>query len=161
MPDHRADIIIRPMCEEDLEAVVAIEVASFSHPWTRRHFLDELDSPYGFPLVALTPDGCVAGYLCLKLVLDEAEILEVAVSSPLRGQGVGRTMIEKALAFCRVRGGALVSLEVRVDNDAAITLYRRLGFREIGRRKGYYDNGVDAIVMEYTFERHVEESDAV
>jgi len=149
------------MCEQDLEAVLAIEAASFSPPWTRGHFLDEMRSPFGFPLVAQAPDGGVAGYLCLKMVLDEAEILDVAVSGSLRGRGIGRILMESALDFCRARGTALLCLEVRVGNDAAITLYHRLGFRETGRRKRYYENGEDAILMDYTFEKQVEERDAV
>ena len=148
------------MREGDLEAVLEIESASFSRPWTRRHFLDEIDSPYGFPTVAIGPDGVVAGYLCLKQVLDEAEILDVAVKDSMRGMGVGRTLVQGALAASRYRKAEVVSLEVRVGNDDAIALYERIGFREIGRRKRYYDNGDDAILMEYTFLK-IEECDAV
>jgi [ribosomal protein S18]-alanine N-acetyltransferase len=149
------------MRDEDLEAVLEIESASFSRPWTRRHFLDEMESSFGHPTVALTPDGGVAGYLCLKQVLDEAEILDVAVSGSLRGRGVGRILVESALAASRERGAAVVSLEVRVGNVEAIALYRRLGFREIGLRKRYYENGEDAILMEYIFSDEAEECDAV
>ena len=136
------------MREDDLEAVLEIESASFSHPWTRRHFLDEIESPCGYPVVAATQEGVVAGYLCLKQVLDEAEILDVAVSGTFRDKGVGRILVESGLAGSRDRGGIVVSLEVRVGNRDAIALYERLGFREIGRRKKYYENGDDAIVME-------------
>lgn len=136
------------MRDEDLEAVLEIESASFSRPWTRRHFIDEMASPFGYPTVALAADATVAGYLCLKQVLDEAEILDVAVSSSLRGRGIGRILVESAVEEARSRGAVTVGLEVRVGNYEAITLYARLGFREIGRRKQYYDNGEDAIVME-------------
>jgi len=149
------------MCQGDLETVLDIESASFPRPWTRRHFLDEMESPNGFPLVALGPDGGVAGYLCLRLVLDEAEILDVAVDESRRGGGVGRVLVQRALALCRERGAALVFLEVRVGNQAALALYRRLGFRETGRRKAYYENGDDALLMEYTLEGPAKECDAV
>jgi [ribosomal protein S18]-alanine N-acetyltransferase len=149
------------MCEKDLETVLAIESASFSRPWTRRHFLDEIESSTSFPLVAQVPEGGIAGYLCLKIVMDEAEILDVAVCDSLRCRGVGRTLVESAFARCRAGGIALLFLEVRVGNLAAISLYRRLGFRESGRRKGYYGNGEDAMLMDYTFEKQVEECDAV
>jgi [ribosomal protein S18]-alanine N-acetyltransferase len=149
------------MCERDLETVLAIETASFSHPWTRRHFLDEIASPFGIPLVAIGPDCCIAGYLCLKLVLDEAEILDVAVDGSLRGNGVGRTLVERALNLCREQKAALVALEVRAGNQAAIALYRRFGFRDSGLRKRYYEDGEDAILMDYTFDSEVEECDAV
>ncbi len=137
------------MRAEDLDAVVEIESASFSRPWTRRHFEEELDSSFSCPTVALAADGAVAGYLCLKLVLDEAEVLDVAVKGALRGTGVGKALVEWALRFCRERDVKLVFLEVRAGNAGAIALYRRLGFREAGLRKKYYDNGEDAILMEY------------
>jgi [ribosomal protein S18]-alanine N-acetyltransferase len=149
------------MRPEDVVAVVEIESASFPRPWTTRHFLDEIDSSCGYPMVATTPDGTIAGFLCLKQVLDEGEILDVAVRESMRGRGVGRMLVDAALAQCRERGGAVVSLEVRVGNDDAIALYQRVGFREIGRRKRYYENGDDAIVMEYIFSEKAEESDAV
>ena len=139
------------MRAEDLDAVLEIESASFSRPWTRGHFLDEMASPFGSPTLAELPDGTVAGYLCLRQILDEAEILDVAVRATLRGRGIGRLLVQEALAAVREKGGTVVSLEVRVGNHDAVALYRRLGFREIGRRKGYYDNGEDAILMEYTY----------
>ena len=149
------------MREQDLEGVVAIESDSFAHPWTRRHFLDEIESRCGWPTVAILPDGEVAGYLCLQQVLDEAEILDVAVSAALRGRGVGLLLVARALADGRGRGAALVRLEVRVGNRPAIDLYRRLGFAETGRRARYYHDGEDALLMEYTYSEQVKECDAV
>jgi [ribosomal protein S18]-alanine N-acetyltransferase len=159
--DNLIEISVRPLSEGDLESVLAIESASFSRPWTRRHFLDEIASPFGIPLVAQAPDGSIAGYLCLKLVLDEAEILDVAVAPAKRGSGIGRTLVEHAVSLCRGRQVALLGLEVRVGNQPAIALYRRLGFRESGRRKRYYEDGEDAMLMDYIFENKVEECDAV
>lgn len=149
------------MRAEDLDAVLDIERASFSSPWTGRHFLDEIDSPCSFPVVAVTPDRLVAGYLCLKQVLDEAEILDVAVNPELRGRGVGVLQVEEALAFCREKRALSVCLEVRAGNGAAIALYLRLGFRQVGLRKRYYHDGEDALLMTYTFTEHAEEYDAV
>jgi ribosomal-protein-alanine N-acetyltransferase len=145
------------MGEEDLDKVLEIEALSFSRPWTRQHFLDEMKSACGYPTVAVLPDGALAGYLCLKQVLDEAEILDVAVDPALRGLRIGRRLVEGALDSSRKRGAEVVSLEVRVGNVEATALYQRLGFREIGRRKRYYDNGEDAILMEYTFNLGPEE----
>jgi [ribosomal protein S18]-alanine N-acetyltransferase len=138
------------MLVEDLEQVLEIESASFSRPWTRTHFLDEIESSLSDPTVAVLADGSIAGYLCLKQVVDEAEILDVAVRGALRGKGIGRLLVQHALSASGSRGASFVSLEVRVSNEEAIALYRRAGFREIGRRKRYYENGEDAILMEYT-----------
>ena len=149
------------MREEDLDAVLEIEAASFSRPWTRRHFQDEIESSRGYATVALTSDLQLAGYLCLKLVLDEAEILDVAVCGELRGRGVGRVLVEGAFAFCRDLGVTLLSLEVSAGNVEALALYRRFGFFEVGRRKRYYDDGEDAVLMDIPIRGQVEESDAV
>lgn len=147
------EITVRPMAEKDLDAVLAIETASFSHPWTKRHFLDELESRHGFPFVAVCASGEVAGYLCLKVVLDEGEILDVAVDKVFRRRGVGRLLVTHVLEKCADAGAAFLALEVRVGNVAAQELYRSLGFQETGRRKRYYQDGEDAVLMAYDFGR--------
>lgn len=136
------------MCDGDLDSVLEIESSSFPRPWTRRHFEDEMESPGSRPVVAVGGVAQVAGYLCLKEILDEAEILDVAVHPDWRGLGVGRLLVDWAIGHCRERNLALLCLEVRVGNLEAISLYRRFGFLEVGRRKNYYENGDDAILMD-------------
>jgi len=142
------DIVICPMTASDLDEVLAIEVASYPRPWQTPHFLDELAAPHSFPLTAFDQEGKVAGYICPMSLLDEGHILNVAVRNDCRGRGVGRLLVERAVDECRARGAETVSLEVRPSNVAALTLYRSLDFREAGRRKNYYENGEDAILME-------------
>ena len=137
------------MTPADLDRVVAIEVDSFPSPWTPAHFLDELNAPNAFPLVAVAAEGGIAGYLCPSLVLDEGEILDVAVRGDCRGLGIGRLLVTEALRLFRERGADRVFLEVRLSNEAAISLYRALGFHECGQRHRYYENGEDALLMEY------------
>jgi ribosomal-protein-alanine N-acetyltransferase len=139
------------MNEGDLLQVVAIEQQSFPHPWTVEHFRDELSSSHAFPLAVVTADGIIAGYLCPSLVLDEGEILDVAVHDDFRGLGIGRLLVAEVLQLFRERGASRVFLEVRVSNDAAISLYRSLGFRENGCRTRYYENGEDALLMDIFF----------
>jgi [ribosomal protein S18]-alanine N-acetyltransferase len=91
----------------------------------------------------------VVGYICPMQVLDEGHILNVAVDPDCRGMGVGRALVQRVLDDFRASGAAFVSLEVRVSNVAAICLYRQMGFAEVGRRKRYYENGEDALMMEY------------
>ncbi len=161
MKDTLDDISICSMTEHDLEQVLAIENDAFPLPWTREHFLDELRSPHSFPLVALGQDGYVLGYICPMQLLDEGHILDVAVCKDLCGRGLGKLLVETVLRMCREKGADFVSLEVRPSNGAAISLYRRLGFIEVGRRKGYYENGEDALLMEYIFNNNEEGGDAV
>lgn len=149
---HAHDLLsICPMTEADLDQVLAIESVSFPRPWHREHFLAELGSPHAFPLVALTANGDVAGYICPMQVVDEGHILDVAVHPGFRGQGIGRLLVEKVMEECREREAEFISLEVRVSNAPAIALYEALGFVVTGIRKQYYENGEDALLMEYLY----------
>ena len=152
---QRPDVVIRPMAATDLEQVIAIEQEAFSLPWSADHFIDELHSPHSFPLAAVGGDGSVVGFICPFLILDEGHILDVVVGSPHRGGGIGRLLVVTALCMLRERGAVRVSLEVRISNAAAITLYRQLGFVEAGRRKRYYENGEDALLMDIAFSSEV------
>ena len=151
MPEITTEITICPMTAADLDQVLAIERKSFPHPWLQQHFIDELSSPYAFPLAAFDPAGRLLGYICPMQLLDEGHILNVAVHPDMRGAGVGRLLVEKVLEECRGNGASFVSLEVRGANSAAIRLYRKMGFAEVGKRKKYSENGEDALMMEYVF----------
>ncbi|HTP66769.1 MAG TPA: ribosomal protein S18-alanine N-acetyltransferase [Geobacteraceae bacterium] len=151
MKDYFPDFVVRPMTENDLEAILAIECDSFSRPWSRNNFLDELKSDHSFPMVAVDHEGAIIGYIMPMLYLDEGHILDVAVRRDRRGKGIGRRLVERVLLFCRERGASFVALEVRVSNKAAIALYHQAGFVEKGRRRKYYENSEDAILMEYDF----------
>jgi len=145
------EIAIRTMAEADLDEVLAIENDSFPLPWNRDHFLDELKSGYAFPLVAIEQEEAIVGYICPRLLLEEGHILNVAVRRDFRGRGVARLLVERVLDECRAGGGTVVFLEVRHSNKVAIDLYRKIGFFATGRRRKYYENGEDAILMEYDF----------
>ena len=161
MKQEISDIFICEMTEDDLDAVLGIEAVSFPHPWNKTHFLQELQSSYAFPLVALSSDGTLAGYICPMLLLDEGHILDVAVHPDYRGQGIGRLLVERVITDCRAGGAEFISLEVRPSNLSAINLYERLGFIRIGQRKRYYQDGEDAILMELIFKGSEEQDNAV
>jgi len=146
-------INIHPMTETDLEQVLALESVSFRTPWNRDHFINEIQSPLSFPLAARTDDGTVAGYICPMLVLDEGQILNVAVRPEFRGTGIGGLLMRAALSEFSNRKASFVSLEVRPSNGAAVSLYSRYGFAAVGRRKAYYEDGEDALLMELELTR--------
>jgi ribosomal-protein-alanine N-acetyltransferase len=152
MSDGLHDITICPMQEQDLPEVLAIEDVSYPRPWSRTHFLDELASPHAFPLAAFDQDGRLIGYICPMLLLDEGHIYNVAVHPDCRGRRIGELLVQRVLGDCRLGGAEIVTLEVRTSNAAARSLYRRIGFSETGLRKRYYENGEDAILMEYRFD---------
>jgi ribosomal-protein-alanine N-acetyltransferase len=153
--------ILHPLTEADLEEVLDLERASFQHPWNRDHILNEIHSPLSFPLLARLADGTCAGYICPMLVLDEGQILNVAVHPAFRGQGFGRLLVEAALEEFRKRVASFVALEVRPSNAVAISLYLHCGFVATGRRKAYYENGEDAILMKLDLKGNKEDTHAV
>jgi ribosomal-protein-alanine N-acetyltransferase len=135
------------MERSDLDAVMAIEECSFSLPWKREHFLQEIHSHLSFPFVA-DRNGVVVGYVCLQVLFEEAQIMDIAVAPEERGRGVASLLMERAMEFSRGKGGERLILEVRRSNLAAITLYGRFGFEQYAVRKGYYEGKEDALLME-------------
>jgi ribosomal-protein-alanine N-acetyltransferase len=126
----------------DLAEVHAIEVRSFSNPWHKTTFLGEIQNrSLAYPYVAVSdPDRKIIGYVLFWLIDDEAQINNVAVNPDYRGKGIGEELIRFALDKIRHLGGTFVTLEVRQSNTAAIKLYLKLGFTELGVRKEYYSN---------------------
>ena len=135
------------MLEADLAEVLCIEQACFLRAWTSEHFLAEIGSERGIPVVAEL-DGRVVGYLCLTVLLDEAEILDVAVDPTLQGRGIGAQLVQWACDEAIQRGARLLLLEVRATSQPAIALYERFGFQRSGLRKAYYEDNIDAILMD-------------
>ena len=157
MSDGKAlDVRIEPMRVADLDVVLRIERASFQTPWSRRAFLHELERNRVAGLwVARAADpgdgGAVhvVGYLCLWAVADEVHITNLAVDPEWRGAGIARLLLGTLLVHHRQAGAQRAFLEVRPGNVEARRLYGGLGFREVGRRRGYYvDTGEDALLLE-------------
>ena len=144
---HADGIVLRPPGAADLPAVAAIEQASFADPWSAREFASLLAVDHSIFLVAES-SGEIVGYVVAIAVLDEAEILNVAVSPSRRGEGIGGVLLDAALGQVESRGAESVFLEVRVSNTEAKALYKSRYFAEISKRKNYYRTPVeDALVM--------------
>ncbi|AVR96343.1 ribosomal protein S18-alanine N-acetyltransferase [Pseudoduganella armeniaca] len=145
-----ARLVYEPMQSADLADVVAVEQSVYPHPWTRTNFADSLKNGYQ-AWVLRNPARELLGYFLVMGVVDEAHLLNVAVAAPWQGQGLGRFLLNQSAACARGLGMESMLLEVRPSNVRALEIYRRYGFTEIGRRKGYYPaaNGTreDAIVM--------------
>ncbi|MHB8881029.1 MAG: ribosomal protein S18-alanine N-acetyltransferase [Thermodesulfovibrionales bacterium] len=145
------EILIQRMKEEDLPEVLGIEALSFTAPWSEALFRIELQSPLSHPVVA-RHQGRIAGYLCANLVLDEAQILDLAVQPVLRRQGIASALIRETLAYLRGKGCRAVFLEVRASNRPALDMYAAEGFEVTGTRKNYYTSPPeDAITMVLKF----------
>lgn len=130
------EIVIRPMSEADLPAVVAVEQASYHFPWSEGVFRDCLRVGYTCRVVELA--GEIIGHAILSLGAGEAHVLNLCVREQFRCRGVGRRLLEHLLERGRAAGMAEAFLEVRPSNTAAIRLYQSMGFRQVGLRRGYY-----------------------
>jgi len=142
---------LRDMRREDLPAVLDIERRSFAQPWSRAFFEKELATPFARLVVAVeeaVPRPQVIGYTCRWRVTDEVHLLNVAVHPERRGLGHGQALVGAVVAEAEVARTRVVYLEVRAGNVIARRLYRQLGFKDLGVRRGYYGPGQDAIVME-------------
>lgn len=141
-----------PMQQSDLADVLALEESVYPHPWSMGNFVDSLSSNYE-AWVLRDQSGDLLGYFLLMAIVDEAHLLNVAVSAERQGQGLGRVLLNQAVACARGLGMESVLLEVRPSNTRALEIYERYGFKHIGRRKGYYpaanQQREDAIVMRF------------
>ncbi|OAT84762.1 ribosomal-protein-alanine N-acetyltransferase [Bacillus sp. MKU004] len=142
------DMEIRFMTVDDLDAVMEIEHRSFSIPWTREAFYNEIEQNHLSTYLVVEDGECIAGYCGVWLVVDEAHITNVAVLPDYRGKGLGEALMMRIMEIAKQVGARVMTLEVRVSNEAAKGLYRKMGFQDGGIRKRYYsDNQEDALVM--------------
>lgn len=141
-------MILRDMTEADLDGVLRIERAVHTHPWTLGNFSDALRSKYVCKVFEVEQQ--MVGYAVLMLAVDEAELLDIAIDTQNQRRGWGQKLLEEMIVLVRRHDMQRMVLEVRASNVAAISLYRKAGFNDIGLRRDYYlaQNGrEDAILM--------------
>jgi [ribosomal protein S18]-alanine N-acetyltransferase len=142
------EITFRQMTLADIDDVLKIEHVSFTLPWSRESFYNELVHNNYSHYIVMEWNGQVIGYCGMWLVIDEAHITNVAVLPEFRGRKLGEALMRKAMETAKELGAKTMTLEVRVSNRVAQSLYRKLGFLNGGIRKQYYtDNQEDALVM--------------
>jgi ribosomal-protein-alanine N-acetyltransferase len=142
------DIEIRRMTIDDLDAVTAIEEATFAIPWSRESFRQELTRNAVARYLVAEEDGKILGYAGAWVILDESHITNIAVREEARGRGIGKKLTAELLQILSNLGASYATLEVRVSNERAQNLYKSLGFISVGKRKRYYeDNNEDAFLM--------------
>jgi ribosomal-protein-alanine N-acetyltransferase len=134
----------------DLDQMLAIEQVSYPNPWSRQMFSEELDNRLCHIFVCREERGegqAVLGYICFWLFLGEMHLLNIAVHPLVRREGVGRRLLAYTLDYAGGRGAKVGFLEVRRSNRAAQDMYAEFGFKEMGVRPRYYEDGEDAVVM--------------
>lgn len=136
------------MTLQDVDAVWEIEKQSFALPWSRDAFVKEVVENRCARYLVAREDGVPVAYAGMWLVMDEAHVTNIAVREDRRGRGIGETTAHALMQLAADTGIRYMTLEVRRTNLAAQSLYKKLGFVEVGFRKRYYaDNNEDALVM--------------
>lgn len=138
----------KDMALEDLDRVYEIEKASFPKPWSIETLAKELTENPHAKYRLLVDDGEILGYYGVWIVLDEVHLVSLAIAPEHRSKGYGKLLMEDLIEQAKIHQAAIIGLEVRVSNEAAINLYRAYGFEVGAIRESYYeDEGEDAYVM--------------
>lgn len=140
-------MILEKMHSAHVAQIAELEKICFSDPWSERSIASELDNKLAFWLVA-TEGERVAGYIGSQTVMDETDMMNVAVHPDFRRRGIAEVLVNGLVDTLKTKGSHCLTLEVRASNAPAIALYEKLGFSEIGRRKNYYRNPrEDALIL--------------
>jgi len=148
-------VTIEVAAASDAGVLAEIHASAFDRPWSAAEIAALLDSP---GTLALQSSGDRKGFVMVRALAGEAEILTLAVAPEGRRQGQARALMQAAIVQALARQAETLFLEVAADNAAALGLYEGLGFEMAGRRKGYYDRGaasprIDALVMRLCLNR--------
>ena len=142
-----------PMCEAHVAPIAELEKLCFSDPWSENSIRYELTNPLSHWIVAMEDDR-VAGYVGSQTVLDEADMMNIAVHPDFRRRGIAQSLVEGLVADLAEKNVRCLTLEVRASNAPAISLYEKLGFAQVGRRPNYYRNPKeDALILRKEWEK--------
>lgn len=140
-------MILTNMRQEHVAQVAELEKLCFRDPWSENSVASELKNALSLWLVAVDGER-VAGYVGSQTVMDESDMMNVAVHPDYRKQGIATALILGLVEELRKRGSRSLTLEVRASNENAISVYSKLDFQEVGRRKNYYRNPrEDALIL--------------
>lgn len=138
---------VRNMLQKDIGAVAELERQCFSEPWSEKSLKESLESKSYYFLVAEEADK-VVGYMGIAVILEEADVTNIAVSFNYRHRGIAEALMHRMFQDCKEKGIQAMTLEVRVSNEPALQLYKKMGFCSVGIRKNFYQKPVeDAVIM--------------
>lgn len=145
-------MMITEMTAAHVAQVAELETLCFRDPWSERSIASELENKLALWLVALDGDT-VAGYIGSQTVIDETDMMNVAVHPSYRRKGIAGELVNALVDALKTRQSHSLTLEVRASNDPAIGLYQKLGFAQVGRRPNYYRNPKeDALILRKEWE---------
>ncbi|WP_188207153.1 ribosomal protein S18-alanine N-acetyltransferase [Alkalibacillus aidingensis] len=142
-----SEIKVRPMVIGDIEDVMVVELTSFKSPWQKQDFIfDLLKNKFSYYLV-LENNQKVVGYCGVWIVVDSAQITNIAIHPDERGHKYGEYLFKETLKLAKFEGAQELTLEVRESNQVAQKMYQKFGLEVVGRREKYYKDQEDALVM--------------
>lgn len=140
-------LTIRKAIPDDAGIIAELEVEAFAHPWSKESLLHDIENNELSIMLVAELDGRLAGYANVWSIAGEGQLNNIAVFEWAKGNHVGLGLMEAMLDELRAKGDSEMSLEVRVGNLPARSLYEKLDFENMGIRPGYYeDNGEDAVI---------------
>lgn len=140
-------MIVTVMQESHVSQIAKLEQLCFNDPWSENSIASELNNRLSLWLVAVE-DECVIGYVGSQTVIGETDMMNIAVHPDYRKKGIGTALIVELIDALKARGSHSLMLEVRSSNISAISVYKNLGFLEVGLRRNYYRNPKeDALIM--------------
>ena len=147
---EKNNLAILTMNLSDLDEIKYNLESDFDGFWDYATLKDELSSAFSKYFVAKDSNSIV-GFAGIKIILDEAELMNIVTRKDMRSQGIASFMLEQLISYCKSSKIKSLNLEVNVQNSIAINLYKKYNFKEVGLRKKYYDNTYDAILMTLLF----------
>ena len=146
-------MIIEKMNASHVPQIADLEKLCFSDPWSEKSIETELSCRLSLWFVAMEGDK-VVGYVGSQTVIDESDVMNIAVHPDYRRQGIGEALLETLADALREKGSRGLTLEARVSNTPAVSLYEKAGFRQVGLRKNYYRNPKeDALILRKELEK--------
>ena len=140
--------MIDAFSSKHINQVLEIEKINFSHPWNSEQFYNYCMQPMKFLNYVYFKSSKVIGYLMSEMIIDEVHIHNIAVEKKYQNNKVGLKLIEHLINQSKFLNKNKICLEVSNVNSSALKVYSNLGFTKVGKRKGYYENNTDAILMD-------------
>lgn len=144
------EIQIFEMSYDDLEIIKDVLETDFDEFWNYETLKEELNSDNSKYIVAKTKDNTIVGFSGIKIIFEEAELMNIVTRKNMRNIGIASSMLNSLINICKENNIKLLNLEVKSQNTIAINLYKKYNFKEVGLRKKYYDNTYDAILFTLT-----------
>ena len=135
------------MSIEDLKSIKNVLASDFDNFWSYDVLEEELECDNSYVIVAKADENTIVGFAGLKVILDEADIMNIVVKKDFRHNGIGSVLLENLINYSKDLNLKTITLEVNENNLSAIRLYDKFSFYKLGIRKNYYDGKSDAIIM--------------